>query len=177
MYIYIYKKRKDRSKLCLSRVLFFSSLFFAPGARCSRLASLIEVIGRGLIEVSLYPLISPACKDSFLCRLWFGVISVAGTCEALLLYLQFVCWISDCYFSLIFLCLFFFVFQVSSRCQSRWKRWSWASESPSFSHAQVSFLAAPAHHVSDGDVYEKDAWMHTIYVVLTRVVVYLGWTA
>lgn len=36
------------------------------------------------------------------------------------------------------------------------------------------FFAAPPHHVSDVDVYEIDAWMHTIYVVLTRVVIYLG---
>lgn len=117
VHVYIYKK--ERQIKALSVLCPFLFLTFFAGAGCSRLASLIEVIGRGLIEVSLYPLISPACKDSFLCRLWFGVISVAGTCEALLLYLRFVCWIPDCYLSLIFLCLIFFVFQVSSRCQSR----------------------------------------------------------
>lgn len=100
----IYKK--ERQIKALSVLCPFLFLTFFVGAGCSRLASLIEVIGRGLIEVSLYPLISAACKDSFLCRLWFGVISVAGTCEALLLYLRFVCWIPDCYLSLIFLSLF-----------------------------------------------------------------------
>lgn len=78
---YIKKKKADQSFVCLVSFSFLT--IFVPGARCSRLASLIEVIGRGFIEVSLYLLISPACKDSFLCRLWFGVISVAGTCEAL----------------------------------------------------------------------------------------------
>lgn len=63
---HIYIKKEKRQIKALSVLCPFLFLtFFVPGARCSRLASLIEVIGRGLIEVSLYPLISPACKDSF----------------------------------------------------------------------------------------------------------------
>lgn len=113
----LYKKTEIQIKALSVLCPFLFS--FSPGARCSRLASLIEVIGRwSLIEVSLYPIISSICKAVFLCCLWFGVISVEGTCEAVLLYSVSVFWISDCLPWCLSLCLFFFVFQVSSRCQS-----------------------------------------------------------
>lgn len=63
-FMYCIKKTEIQIKALSVLCPFLFS--FSPGARCSRLASLIEVIGRwSLIEVSLYPIISSICKAVF----------------------------------------------------------------------------------------------------------------